>query len=103
MKYKLPEFKGQRNPICLPSTKSTQFGMFHLFQYPCAYFLQSSSINEERYSDSKTLIKTRQTSFTISLTVDSPILNAKAIIGRSSVARYLQKYYNNYNIFILII
>lgn len=77
----------------------TQFGMFHLFQYPCAYFVQSSSVGEERYSGCKILIKTRQTSFTTSLTVDSPTLNAKAITnGRSPVARYLKKY-NNCNTF----
>lgn len=65
--------------------------MFHRFQYPFAYLFQSFSVGEVRYSGSKTVINTKQTSFITFLTVDSPIRNAKAIdSGESPVARYLQ-------------
>lgn len=77
--------------MCLPSTDLTQLGTFHHFQYPSAHLFQSPSVGGLRYNDCKTLINTKQTSFIIFLTVDSPTRNAKAIDnGKSPVARYLQ-------------
>lgn len=79
--------------MCLPSTDPTQLGAFHRFQYPSAHLFQSSSVGGVRYNGSKTLMNTKQTSFIIFLTVDSPTRNAKAIdSGESPVARYLQFY-----------
>jgi len=78
--------------MCFPSTDPTQLGRFQRFQKPSAHFFQPSSLGQTRYRGCKTLINTKQTSFIIFLTVDSPTLKATAMDnGKSPVARYLQK------------